>query len=481
MSTLPAPARSPAAPSRDRLATAVNGLLVAAVGVLLGLQYVAPNKRVLQVLAAVVLFGVAWRLDLVMGIGVLVLALPFPRGTVFGNTNLALILLLLVIWMLRFSTGHAPRPERTPLDAPIVGLLIAYLLSFANVRAEHLGGALNNASLFIGTVLTYVLIVNNVRTTRDLKRAHGFALALFVVVMLVSLYELMFPGRPLVAGWIEFEHSVTEGAEVRNLRIGGPFFDFELLAEFTALNLLFVGFLMFQSASATRRALLSGVMALGVFVLFATVTRGAIVALAAALLYMGWKVRRRLRIVPLTIGVAGAIAAIMAVYSLVSQYTLAGDVISRFGETTFVGGIPDSRAGVWPVAIERWLRHPILGSGPYYASREGLLTWYWPHSLYLYVLNIVGVVGFAFFLWLLWVLWRATRPGTDDLGDANYAAAYLLIARVQLVLFLVDQVKIEYLRNPIYQFQIWLLFSLWIAARQIVERERPRPVPAAAP
>jgi len=477
---LPAPARSSASPARDRLATAVNGLAVAAIGVLLGLQYVAPNKRVLQVLAAAVLFGVAWRLDLVTGVGVLLLALPFPRGTVFGNTNLALILLLLVIWMLRFSTGHAPRPERTPLDGPIVGLLIAYLLSFNNVRAEHLAGALNNASLFVGTVLTYVLVVNNVRTTRDLRVLHGFYLALLGVVLLVSLYELAFPGRPLVAGWIEFEHGVTEGIDRRNMRIGGPFFDFELLAEFTALGLLFLGFLLFQASSTTRRVLLGGLLALCLFILFATVTRGAIVALAAALLYLGWLVRRRLRFVPLTIGVVAALIALAVVYGLVSRYTQAGDVVARFGETTFVDGLPDSRADVWPMAVERWLRHPVIGSGPYYASREGLRTWYWPHNLYLFVLNIVGVVGFAFFAWLLWRLWRATRPETDDLGDANYAAAYLLMARVQLFLLLVDQIKIEYLRNPIYQFQVWVMFALWIAARQIVERERTRPAPAVA-
>jgi len=56
---------------------------------------------VIAVLAAAVMFGITWRIDLVSGIGVLVLALPYPRGTVFGSTNLALVLLLVVIWLLR--------------------------------------------------------------------------------------------------------------------------------------------------------------------------------------------------------------------------------------------------------------------------------------------------------------------------------------------------------------------------------------------
>ena len=37
------------------------------------------------------------------GLGVLVMTLPYPRGTAFGNTNLALILILLVIWLLRVT------------------------------------------------------------------------------------------------------------------------------------------------------------------------------------------------------------------------------------------------------------------------------------------------------------------------------------------------------------------------------------------
>lgn len=475
MSGAHAPARAPVAAARDWLATVVNGALVAAVGVLLGLQYVSPNKRVLQVLAAVIVFGVAWRLDTVTGIGVLLLALPFPRGTVFGNTNLALILLLLVIWLLRFSTGHSARPERTPLDAPIVGLLVAYLISFYNVEAQYLHFAINNFMLVIGSALTYVLVVNNVRTEADLRRIHGFYLAALLAILLVSAFELLNPGRPLVAGWIDFGHQVTEGAEVRNLRIGGPFFDFEQLGEFCAISLMFLLFLYRQSASTSRRVLLAGVGILALIILFATATRGAIVSLAVALLYLGWLVRRRLRLIPLTIGILVVGAGGTAVFAMVNQFTLAGDVFARLGETHFVGGLPDSRAEVWPQAVERWLHHPIIGWGPYYTARRGLDLWYWPHNLFLFVLNSVGIVGFAFFAWMLWRLWRATRPDTDDLGHPDYVRGYLLVARVQFMLLMVDQIKIEFLRNPYYQAQVWMLFSLWMAASRIRARSAAAP------
>jgi O-antigen ligase len=482
MSTTPVPARPDATPAHDWIQRALGVLATAAVGVLIGLQYVAPNKRVLQVIAAAVMFGVAWRLDTVTGLGVLLIALPFPRGTVFGNTNLALILLMLVVWLLRFATGHAARPVRSPLDAPIAALFLCYVVSFYNVAPGTVPSAFDNFLVIVSTFLMYWLIVGSVRTEHDLRRIHGWYVVALIVILLVCCFELVFPGRALVPGWITFEHTVTEGAEVRTLRIGGPFFDYELLAEFCALNLVFLVFMVRHVRTAAQRLIMTGVAGLTLLVLFATVTRGAIIALAAGLLYMGWLVRRRLRIVPLTITLVVVGAASLAIFTALEQFTLAGDLFARFGETQLVKGLPDSRAAVWPQAFGRWLQHPIIGWGPYYESQVGLVTYFWPHNLYLYYANTVGVLGLVGFLWIVVRLWKATTPATDDIGDPRYVEAYLLVARVQLALFLIDQLKIEYLRNLVYQFQIWVLFALWMAAHQIRTRARTEaPAATAAP
>ena len=33
-----------------------------------------------------------------------------------------------------------------------------------------------------------------------------------------------------------------------------------------------------------------------------------------------------------------------------------------------------------------------------------------------------------------------------------------------MVVFVLNELKIDYLRNPIYQFQVWVLFGTWTAA-----------------
>ena len=96
--------------------------------------------------------------------------------------------------------------------------------------------------------------------------------------------------------------------------------------------------------------------------------------------------------------------------------------------------------------------HPIIGHGPFYSQQTGIKIWYWPHNVYLYFANVVGIVGLSFFLLMMWKLVRISWPRQDDLRDPNYARAFLTVAHVQLVVFAIDELKID---SPqlIYKFQ----------------------------
>src|SRR5262249_11262052 len=158
------------------------------------LQYIVPDKRMIAVLGALVLFGIGWRVDTVAGIGLLIVALPYPRGTVFGSTDLALVLLLLVIWLLRVSQRHSPPPPAPGVDLHVVGLVIAYILSFYNIaNVRYLGGALDNLIIFAACLGMFYLIVNNVRRPEHLALLHTFQTVSIVTVCLLGLYELRHP------------------------------------------------------------------------------------------------------------------------------------------------------------------------------------------------------------------------------------------------------------------------------------------------
>jgi len=458
-------------------------LVLIGAGVVLGINYLMPDKRMIAVMVATVLFGLMWRVDLVTGIGVLVLALPYPRGTVFGGTNVVLVLLLLLLWLLRSSLRQAAPPHRTPVDVPMAALLIAFIISFYNIDSRlNLERALENFVQLLAGMGMFYLIVNNLSRPEHLERVHRFYAVSIAMVCLLGVWELFHPNTVFIPGWIVFHHAVSEGINVHNVRIGGPFFDFELLSEYCALNLLLLTLLVARARSGARLFLFGSLFLLTFFIMFATVTRGGMMALAVGFLYLLWVARRRLDFTRVAAWLTLAALGFLAMNYTVAHFTQAGDLIGRITDKQsweFQDGMPVARAPIWKSAFERMMQHPIIGHGPVYDTAKGIDFWFWPHNGYLYVGNLVGFVGLGCYLWLLFRLWQLSLPKVIDLRDANYARAYLLIGHVQLVVFLVDQAKIDFLRNPIYPFQIWLLFAFIVSAHRL--SAAPSPAAASAP
>lgn len=133
-------------------------------GIVLGLQFIMPNKRVIPVLSVIVMFGLIWRVDMIAGLGVLALALPFPRNMSLGSTNLAFIAVLAILWLLRVSNGLSLRPRSSPLDAPVLALFVAYVVSFYNVTtAQAMSQAVPIFQIRAAAMLMLFMIVTHAR------------------------------------------------------------------------------------------------------------------------------------------------------------------------------------------------------------------------------------------------------------------------------------------------------------------------------
>ena len=447
-------------------------------GIVLGLQYITPNKRVLSVILALLMFGLPWRLDLITGLGIMAIALPFPHTTIFGNTNLAFILLMIVTWLLRVTMRQNAPPHRSPIDAPLISLFISYVASFYNVTAGNLGVSLGCFEMMMATWLMFYLVASIPQTQRDFHRLLGFQAVSVLLVCLTAVFEMTFPGRPLIPGWIELGSKMA--LDANNVRVGSAFHDYELLCEYCAISAPLILFLFLRTNSILLRTAYGGLLVLVVFVLFSTVTRGGAISLAVGLLYLTWLVRRRLSMVAVTITAGATAAGLIGMNWFVVTFTHTGNLFERMAGSKFKGLLPDTRAVTWPEAWDRIFEHPFLGHGPNYAVFVGTRAYYFPHSLYLYVANNVGFIGFAIFAWLLWIMFRTTRPTTDDLRHADFVRSYMVIARTQMVVFLVDEIKIEYLRNDVYAFQIWMMFALMVAGHRLLGPDAAHVSPADA-
>ncbi len=458
---------APGTPSwrSDPFSRATGLLTTLAIGIVLGMQFWSPNKRVIPVIAAAAVFGVAWRMSMSAAINVMVFLLPYPKGAVFGSTNLALVLMLLVLWLLRLSLRTTEPARGSPLDMPLLGLLLWYVLSFYNVRSEHaLAGALINFELFAACLIMYYLIINCVRTTRDLERLHQAQMITAFGIFAIAAWEARHAGQILIPGLLDFSATTGHDFNTRDVRVGSSFRDYELLSEYCGLMVLLVVFQLIRARTQLRIWVLGLFAAFSAYTMFTTVTRGVIIALAVSLPYVFFTIRRRLNPVKFIASVSMILVVAFGMNFAVAQFTNSGDVFERLRTTKVVHGVvPEAREEAWGNAWERIFVHPLLGQGPFYDEIPGYL-YIWPHNVYLYVANLVGFPGLGFYLMFLFGLAVLLRPPVDDLRSENYADAYLIIARAQLILFVLNEIKIDYLRNTVYQFQVWQLFGTWTAA-----------------
>ncbi len=444
-------------------------LCMAAIAVLTGAQIAEPNKRVLQVIAAVIIVFLAFRTRLIDALTLCVLFIPFPKATSYGNTNVAFVLLIAIVWLFRVTTGRAERVGRTPLDVPILLLVMAYAISFYNVDPGNLSSAWALFLAFLSYVFLMYMVLNIVQTPADVRRILLAQAVSCAFICAVGLYEQNHPGGRLIPGWIDF--SGTGESRGQGVRIGSTFLDYELFGEYCALNLVIQLFMWTRATTRTRRWLLAGLMVLTLFCMFATVTRGPLVALALGLFYLGWLSRRQFSFPRLVMVVAGLVAVLAAGDFVVSNFTKSRSVFDRLFKTEFVKGVvPDSRAGAWEYAVKNIAEHPIIGHGPYYSIEKGVTARYWTHNVYLYYASIVGLLGLAAFLFFLWRLWQMSRPRAPSLGTGGYIDAATLAMHVVLFMFIVDQLKIDYLRNERYSFYVWFLFGFIAAVGQVAGR-----------
>jgi O-antigen ligase len=466
------------APDRPGLPGWLRWGLIAAVVVvtslLLAHEITSPDVRTVQILLAGVLVFAALRVSSFTTLLFIAVAIPTYKPTTYGGTTLAFVLVLFILWLVRLTLKLERGIGRSAIDIPVAAFVLAYILSFLQIEhSEGVREGLFNVFALVTQMMIAFMVIHLTRTERQLRMLIGALVVMAFLINLTALWELAFPGKALIPGWLDLGaqwagEAGKRGLELKGLRVAGVFFDYELLAEFCALYMLVLFFVFVRSSTTWHRVAMLALLGLNTVVLFATVTRGAIVALGVASLYLIWEQRRHIRLGSFALGATLVFLAAWGILSFVAQHTASGNILERLEKTEFKGVVPETRVGVWNTAFARIMQKPIFGHGPYYSFREGVEKIYWPHNSYLMYWHMLGIIGLLAYLWILWTLWRQTRWHGETLRDSSFSAGSLLCLRAMLILFVVDQIKIEFVRNPVYPFVVWLFFGLIVANGRLV-------------
>lgn len=394
-----------------------------------------------------VIFMGAYTLPQKVASTALIFLIPYqPIDTKYASAN---TLLTFVVFIAMLMKGEQ---IRLPLLPQIAILLLAYLvsMSFANpdLFMLHALFVFNLVAAFLVLWIAYDL-------TLRFERPQGIIRLLVVMNVVIAVYctiqLIRGPGNKLVLfGMEEFAMMHIRS----DYRLTGPFGGPGGIAEYFVIMVYFLLHEFINSRDRWYRYFLAALAGVNLVLLITTGNRGGFLVLIGSAAIFLWLYRRILGPVR-TIGIAIAGSILLALASAIAiLYTDYGQLFDRLSETEIEGGVPDTRQGTWPMVWDEIQKRPIFGHGPRLrmpGAEEGVRYdghpfVKWPHNLYLFLLFTVGAVGLlAFLVFLatpLFRCWYLLRKGVEDPYFDSIARTGVIV----MIVFFVDQLKIEFLR-----------------------------------
>ncbi len=450
--------------------------IVVVAGTVLGTQIYNPNKRAIEAAVGFILVLMLWNFSTINALWFMVIIYPFPFAISWGTSNFVFMLIITLILIIRVTAGQMKFKFDNTVALPVLLMVLSYIISLKNVPLgmDVTVTAFANTGSFFAAATFMFLLINFIDDEEKLRRTMQLMMVTATLVIGFTLFELAFPGRVIVPNWLYTVHK-TE-LVMKGIRVEGPFHDYELNAEFFTLNSFLIFFMLVRTRRMLTRFLFGSLLIVDLFLMFATITRGAFFSLILGIFYLMVLSRKDLNIVKLTFIFASLAVLIIGLEAIVAQYTTSGSLFDRVVKTSFRSGvIPNNRYNIWKGAIERGMRYPLFGKGPGWDFASRFDTGFWPHNLYLFYFNITGIFGLLAFLFLVFKLVRCTFTGLKaSVLSSPYPQALMKILHVVLVIFLFDQLKIDYIRNRIYTFFIWLLFAIIVITYNVIKKNEGR-------
>ncbi len=390
----------------------------------------------------------------------LILIIPFQIiSSRYGSLNIYLIYLIAFVFMLRGQI------RELPLIGFVAAIVLAYAISLSQVppvtRADHL-----LYLFFVGSnFLVFYLIYNYYRCYPNVRGFLYLLVILNVLILIYSAVQLIVglnPNSPLFGGEIGLRPPREDG------RLTGPFGVVGLTSEYTVISVFVLGFMLLTMSMTVKAKAIFSVLVLGnLAVMIATGNRGGIFALVICGVFFLFLFRKELGGRGIAIALGGIALAFSLAAAIIINYSDFNLLFDRLAETEVdEAGLPDTRSRTWQVTWARIQEHPIAGQGPQASLSESTYerpgapqSVSLPHNLYLFLWDTIGVLGLLAYLAFFFALYNKYASSKSDGGDP-VASGLPRLAMVLLLVFIVDQMKIEFLRSNATEYQHFM-FMLW--------------------
>jgi O-antigen ligase len=421
------------------------------------------------IIAAIVILVAAYGAPLRVSVAILLVFIPFqPVETRLGSANIVMTYVLFGALLLR------RRLQYLPMLGAFAAVILAYLLSMSQLnRALYADHGLYLFFVVSG-FLVFFLAYNLARESNDPRFIINIFIAANIASILYCLVQFTVgPGERLIFFGLNelWMHRNRGGGDPR---LVGPFGTPGLTAAYFMSMTVMLTYEIMNSRHLRKVGLIA-LAATNVAMMAATANRGSFLVLLASMLLFLYLFRAQLGVKRIFQILVVSSVVLFGATALIAAYSDFGQMFSRLETTTeFTGGLPDTRQRVWPQAWRIVPEKPWLGHGPKLAmphqvERRSIhpeqLVLDYPHNLYLYLLVTVGIVGtmcMVYFLFsIAWKVWRAASRG---IFDNEYEKGWVLVGALVIIGFLVDQLKIEFLRAGTidYAHFIFALFGVFL-------------------
>jgi hypothetical protein len=398
----------------------------------------------LAVAAGPVLIYLAIRQPLIFPFGLYAVLVPFNHLSFvqgFGTmTKLAGVLASAALLLYIVRTKQWVRPPR---------VLFAWLAFVTWICASVLWAVNPNASLYLINILLQLFALFAVTAIVPINRQELRIVLAFVA--LGGIAAAAYGGKIFLAG------AQTTPQRLLLEAAAGDHLDPNHFAASLLLPVALALVYALQVPGVLRK--LAGYAGLGTLLLgvYASGSRGGLVAVAAIVLAVLWRTRRWLQIT--------GIVALGAVLSIAVK----SSVWSRFAADTAAGSTGSGRTSIWLIGAHAFVQHPLFGWGignfaeaynRWMLSLYSPIFTYWdraPHNFILMTAVELGIVGLVLLAWVIVEQVRTVQHISphDELYDIRIALDSALFGLLVASFFL----------DTLYWKYAWLTFSMMVLAR----------------
>jgi O-antigen ligase len=390
----------------------------------------------------------------------LIVLTPFQLiATRFGTLNMILVYVVFVAFMMK------GRLRYYPYMVPFSLIFFAYLLSLTQSQASIILFNITYILHIISNFMIFFIIYNFIRRNKDPKIVLNYFIIMNIFVSIYCLLSLI----------PQLENISFLGSNLfsnRSERMTGPFGSYEISSEYFAMSIIMYLYFVLIDNLQKYKLYMNLMMGLNFGFLVATGTRGGFIVLVFGIFLFWFFFRKTYSMSKMFIYSLIGMLFLGSASMVITKFTRFNVLFDRLSDTRVEGVIPDSRSKPWPLAWETMQRKPFFGHRPRTAIAEPLMTrdqsiprLTYPHNLYLHLLVTTGVVGLMAFLFLFLMIFfhliKARHFPVNDIFNDNLHSLGLIL----LFMFLVDQIKIEFLRFQFTDYQHWIfiLFASFVA------------------